>query len=560
MESHNALSVLAGYGFEVLELIPGEIQRVQPVDGKRGNFSGWYIWYTDPCTLVYGDWRFGQTNVWRPEGKEQTREEAAIFSKRVKQAKAKAAEVRVKTNVDAAIEAMRLWKLATPTDDHPYLETKMICANTAKVLDGVLLIPLMGPDGKLKSLQQIYENGQKRFLAGGQIKGCFTVINGSPKTIYLCEGYATGETIHAATGCKVYCALTAGNLKEVAIWISEKYPCNELVICADDDHETEVKIGENPGIVKAQAAAEATGATVIVPTFKDEYGKSDFNDILLEDDGAAKIEEIVFNRPAPTSLIFDYIGDVMSQPLQEKDWLIKDLLQANTVASLYAPSGSCKSFLAIDLSLIIACGLNWLNKPVKQGKVMYLCGEGADGIRGRLEAWQHENKMKVPGKEFCISRGATMIDDPAKRKKLIARIRKERPELLVVDTLRRNFSGSENDSKEVSDFVAAIDEIKNCCRCTVLVVAHTGKDLAKGEMGSVVLRNSMDTRIRLVREDEEENEDSKLNDPIISVIVTKQKDGKEGTICSFTRKLWKSDKLKDYTSLTLKYTSLEAMM
>jgi RecA-family ATPase len=249
----------------------------------------------------------------------------------------------------------------------------------------------------------------------------------------------------------------------------------------------------------------------------------------------------------------------MREKLRPKDWIIEDFLLANSLTSLYGPSGSLKSFFAIDISLTIACGRSahdcdtFLGKAIKQGKVMYLAGEGIEGIRGRVEAWQDDRKLTVPYDNFYVSRGATMVDKDSDRKRLIAMVRKCNPELLIIDTFRRNFSGNENDSKEVSEFVAAIDEIKNCCRCTVLVVAHTGKNLQTGEMGSVVWRNASDTRVRLAREDEEEQENEKNQNSIVSVIVTKQKDGNEGKFCDFMKKIWHSPDLEGYTSLTLGY-------
>ena len=43
-----------------------------------------------------------------------------------------------------------------------------------------------------------------------------------------------------------------------------KYPALKIIIAADDDHQTP----GNPGITKAKAAAQTTGATLAVPVFK----------------------------------------------------------------------------------------------------------------------------------------------------------------------------------------------------------------------------------------------------------------------------------------------------
>jgi len=552
----NVLSILNSYGLEIGNL---EADKIVRVNARGSNSkSGWYIYFSDPICVVYGDWRIGETNIWKPE-REYSREEAVIISNRIKEARIQGEEIRKEKNEQAKSIAREVWESSEKVVDHPYLENKSILGISARVKDGELKLPIYSPQKELVSIQSVFENGQKRFLPGGRIKGCFIPIKGYLKTIYVCEGYATGETIHNITNSQVFCALNAGNLKEVADWVSEKYPCNELVICADDDHETKDRIGENVGRLKAEAAAASSGATVIYPKFRDPKGKSDFNDMLLEVGGYERMEGIIYNRPAPSSLIFDTIGDIMSEPIKPKEWLIKDLILANTTVSLYGPSGSLKSFFAIDLGLSIACGhtfsdsLGFLGKPIKQGRVMYLCGEGMDGIRGRLEAWQDVRGIKVPHDMFMVSRGATMVDKQHDRKRLISMVRKCRPELLIIDTLRRNFSGHENDSKEVSEFVAAIDEIKNCCRCTVLVVAHTGKDTTRGEMGSVVLRNAVDTRIRLKRSDEDKPEHDKDEKPIVTVSVSKQKDGREGVFCDFASKGWVSDKIADYTSLTLEY-------
>jgi len=554
--SIDAISVLQRYGLEVSDLIPDSIQRVNSTGSRKK--SGWYAYYADPECLVYGDWRLSDSNIWKPD-KELTREEAVIVSKKIKEIKIKAAENRKSLNEEAEIQAKELWATGAQSDDHPYLENKMIMGIGSRVVGGELLIPVYSPDRKMTSIQRIYENGKKMFLSGGRIKGCFTPIKGSTKTIFICEGFATGATISQITGNMVFCALNASNLKEVAEWVSHTYPCNELVICGDDDHETAERIGENPGRLKAESAGATFGSTVLFPKFKDKAGRSDMNDMLTEKGGVQRLEKIIFGRPAPSSLIFDSIGDIMSEPLKPKDWLIKDLLLANTTISLYGPSGSLKSFYAIDLALSIACGRTfrdsegYLGKKIKQGKVMYLCGEGAEGIRGRLEAWQDTRGLTVPPENFFSSRGATMVDKAHERKRLIGMVRRWKPELLIIDTLRRNFSGNENDSKEVSEFVGAIDEIRNSCRCSVMVVAHTGKDTTRGEMGSTVLRNAMDTRIRLKREDEDASEESKEEKPLVSVIITKQKDSKEGHFVDFGGKLWMSEKIADYTSLVPNY-------
>ena len=83
-----------------------------------------------------------------------------------------------------------------------------------------LLIPLQNKDGEIRSIQYIAEDGSKRFETGGEKKGCFHLIGklaeNSPP-ILVAEGYATGASLHQATGLPVAVAFDAGNLKPVAV-------------------------------------------------------------------------------------------------------------------------------------------------------------------------------------------------------------------------------------------------------------------------------------------------------------------------------------------------------
>ena len=84
--------------------------------------------------------------------------------------------------------------------------------------DNALLIPVLDESGALQSLQRIYPDGSKRFLVGGKIQGGHFVIRGQQeKPIAICEGLATGASIHQATGWTVYVAFSANNLQAVTL-------------------------------------------------------------------------------------------------------------------------------------------------------------------------------------------------------------------------------------------------------------------------------------------------------------------------------------------------------
>src|SRR5690606_16691205 len=68
-----------------------------------------------------------------------------------------------------------------------------------------------------------------------------------------------------------------GNLLHVAQALRKQYPKTKLLICADDDYQTE----GNPGITRAREAAQAVGGMLAIPVFGERRPQqaTDFNDL-----------------------------------------------------------------------------------------------------------------------------------------------------------------------------------------------------------------------------------------------------------------------------------------
>lgn len=188
--------------------------------------------------------------------------------------------------------APRLWHDAEPEsghtqNPHPYLIKKQVEAhNTRRLrsrnLPGYdLLIPICD-QGALLNLQIINPHGQKRFIRGGRVSGCYCPMGrvSSTGTLYICEGWATGATLQEYYGEAVACAMFARNLEPVARKLRDYYgPDQHIVIAGDDDRGNRY----NAGRTSAEAAAEAIGADLIFPDFSENApkGLSDFNDLHL---------------------------------------------------------------------------------------------------------------------------------------------------------------------------------------------------------------------------------------------------------------------------------------
>jgi putative DNA primase/helicase len=168
-------------------------------------------------------------------------------------------------------KAVSLWRRASPVDTHPYLTRKGIKAFGLRQYKSCLVIPLRDTKGAIYSLQFISAEGEKRFLKGGAITGHYHPIGHYHGVLCLCEGYATGATVHQATGHAIAVAFSESNLKPVAIRLRKKFPEARLIVCADNDRFTP----GNPGVTKAREAARAVEGCLIVPRF-DDLGPYDY--------------------------------------------------------------------------------------------------------------------------------------------------------------------------------------------------------------------------------------------------------------------------------------------
>ena len=157
---------------------------------------------------------------------------------------------------------------------------------------------MLDEDGKAQSLQFIADDGGKLFLSGGKTAGGFFSIPARDSSkdgpLLIAEGYATGASLHMATGAAVLIAFNAGNLEAVARFARKQHPDREILLCADNDCEN---ASNNPGVEAATKAAASIGGKVAVCPAIDGC-KADFNDLLTRRGlGAVKraVEEALKN-------------------------------------------------------------------------------------------------------------------------------------------------------------------------------------------------------------------------------------------------------------------------
>jgi putative DNA primase/helicase len=257
----------------------GAIHRFS-TNGKPRDDSGWYLLHLDGVPAgSFGDWRGGMQSTWCGKSDNtMTQAERDDHQNRIHAMQAQREAEQVQRNQAAAVEAAKRFKVASTCTQHAYLTTKGVQGYGVRMdAAGALIVPMRDTAGTLHSLQTITPDGDKRFLSGGRVRGCYHAIGKPAGVLIVCEGYATGASIHETTGHAVAVAFNAGNLDAVALALRAKYAALKIIVAADDDHLTE----GNPGMTKARAAAVAVRGWLAVPDFGQSRPDkaTDFNDL-----------------------------------------------------------------------------------------------------------------------------------------------------------------------------------------------------------------------------------------------------------------------------------------
>lgn len=287
MEHSTLAQAIEAAGLGIVETIDdGEIHRFEGSDDSPGKENCWYVDYGEGG--AYGSWKSGEKHTWysgtaTPSDKEAIkRKMAAAQLKREKETK--------EGYEGAKVDAYCLYEISGIEQvNHHYVHTKNIRPYQARQLtvrneegtNHTLLVPIYY-EGELVNVQQISVHGSKWFLKGARIMGCNLPLAPITDRVIICEGWATGCSLHEYTGDPVVVAFNASNIEEVAISISEQYPGIQIIIAADNDVKAEQETGTNTGLHYGELAAEAVGGKCIYPDFTDEdFEGSDFNDYLI---------------------------------------------------------------------------------------------------------------------------------------------------------------------------------------------------------------------------------------------------------------------------------------
>ncbi len=230
----------------------------------------------------------------------------------------------------------------------------------------------------------------------------------------------------------------------------------------------------------------------------------------------------MFNEPRKP-ISFARADQHAVEPVQ---WLIDGWLVQDSLAALVGPSGSGKSFLAIDWAVRVATGTPWHGRTVKQGAVFVLAGEGRNGLRKRIAGMETGFGIPITGAPLFLADCLPALTDPGNARAVVDEITAvaekiffesgHEPALVIVDTVARAMAGAnENSSEDMGRFIQSMDWIRQRYGACVLSVHHTGhgSETQDRARGSSAYRAALDSEFV-----------TKTHNQTVSVRATKCKD------------------------------------
>ncbi len=440
------------------------------------------------------------------------------------------------------MSAPEVWeRCPEATFAHPYIQAKAgnpigLCvvpdSDPLKVngerVSGWLAVPVTSLAGALLSLQfiappdvaaRLKAKGKpgKLNLPGGDMTGVFIVGKLEPGgTVYFAESIGNGWAIQKANGGATLVCFGWGNVRARAVELRERDPAAVLVIVPDVGKEAEAE----------SVAREVKGRIVNMPEGWPQ--NSDVCDLALRD-GFEALEELLLTakEPPEPEPRYKLLGATDLHNLPPLAWRIRGVLPASGLASVYGPSASGKSFLALDMAAAIASGSPWFDHRVSASPVVYCALEGEAGIRLRAKAWERHQDEPMPDALRMMLQPFRLLEHQDVQDLARAVLGLGGGAVTIIDTLNRAApTADENSSRDMGGILEACKALQGITGGLVVVVHHTGKDATKGLRGHSSLFAALDAAIEVSR-----NGDRR------EWLVAKNKDGQDGDAHPFNLRI-----------------------
>jgi hypothetical protein len=178
---------------------------------------------------------------------------------------------------------------------------------------------------------------------------------------------------------------------------------------------------------------------------------------------------------------------------KEHSWLVDQLWAAQAVGIIGGEPKCCKSFLALELAVAVACGGKALGRFPANGcqrVILYAAEDALHVVRERLEGSCAAAGVDLAALDILVITSPTLrLDLEADRGALADTLAQLRPGLLILDPFVRLHRVDENASGEVAPLLAFLRGLQRQHQVAIAVVHHAKKGAGKVR-GGQALRGS----------------------------------------------------------------------
>ena len=370
-------------------------------------------------------------------------------------------------------------------------------------------------DGEPLSTKTRYEPG-----SNGRSKS-FSWSNGNPGVLYNLKGVIDAEHVHINEGEKAANALSMvlppneiATCPPTAVW-EPNYTVHlvgkSVTLWTDRDEPGEKRASK----VYAQLTTAGIKVTVVQSATTTEKSDAfDHLDVGFGVEDAIRIDPAKLSRKEEGGLEpeakarqrWPIFWSQDADATASAEYVIDGLIHAGTVGSIFGPSGTLKTMIALDHAAHITQGLPWRGMKTRQGCVVYVAAEGKGGI-GRRIAGLHIEHPSIPDNMIAtVTRSVQLLDADAVGDFTDQLIEEVLPEMrlplrmLYFDTYSQSTTGGqENDSStlalaesNVRTMIERVGEYQCGCAPAGCLIHHSGKDASRGPRGTSAMFDNLD--------------------------------------------------------------------
>lgn len=216
------------------------------------------------------------------------------------------------------------------------------------------------------------------------------------------------------------------------------------------------------------------------------------------------------------------------------NYVIQNLIPERSVGFIVGESGAKKTFCALQMAISVAKGHHFGGLPVRKGSVLYFAPEDADGVKERYAGWRYSQNGDKPLENLFIMGRPVPLNRERDLMKFAAAINSSPffeanpPALVIIDTYSANSAGqkigevwreptgeeagrwtggepfSENNNDQAALLMVNAQKLAEALNCGVVILHHSGKDVARGARGASALKANAAFEITLSKHKDRE--------------------------------------------------------